>query len=165
MSPATASRKPLHGAAGISRRSRKVTTVCQEPRCLRKPRRRGRDPATIARRSLSVTRIRRYQLLLQPCAFNCCLTLALACNAGLLSFDDGTIEAVYIYFSHRPVASTREIKRDVLLADFDAEGNIIGLEVLAPVKVSEIVMLADPNRRVSFERFVKGAAPAALIQA
>lgn len=79
--------------------------------------------------------------------------------------DDGTIEAVYIYFSHRPVASTREIKRDVLLADFDAEGNIIGLEVLAPVKVSEIVMLADPNRRVSFERFVKGAAPAALIQA
>lgn len=79
--------------------------------------------------------------------------------------DDGTIEAVYIYFSHGPVASTREIKRDVLLADFDAEGNIIGLEILAPVKVSELVSLADPGRRVPFERFVKGAAPAALVRA
>jgi len=71
---------------------------------------------------------------------------------------------VYIYFSRSPVASTREIKGDVLLADFDAEGNIVGLEILAPVKMSEIVSLADPNRRVSFERFVKGAAPPALIQ-
>ncbi len=79
--------------------------------------------------------------------------------------DDGTIEAVYIYFSHSPVATTREIKHDVLLADFDAEGNIVGLEVLAPVKISEIVSLADPHRRASFERFVNGAAPAALIRA
>jgi uncharacterized protein YuzE len=55
--------------------------------------------------------------------------------------DDGTIEAVYIYFAHRPVAKTREIKGDVLLADFDEQGIMIGLEILAPVKFSEIIAL------------------------
>ncbi len=79
--------------------------------------------------------------------------------------DDGTIQAVYICLSRKPVVSTREIKGDILLADFDGEGSIVGIEILAPVKMSEIVLLADPKRRDSFERFVKEAAPSALIQA
>jgi uncharacterized protein YuzE len=79
--------------------------------------------------------------------------------------DDGTIEAVYIYFAHKPVAETREIKGDALLADFDAQGNIIGLEILAPVKFSDILDLVEPLRRAPFEKFVRQAAPPSLFHA
>lgn len=77
--------------------------------------------------------------------------------------DDGTIEAAYIYFSRNPVAKTKEIKGDILLADFDEDGRIVGLEILAPVKFSDLVDLVDPPRRVSFERFVQQAAPPSLV--
>jgi len=79
--------------------------------------------------------------------------------------DDGTIEAVYIYFSHNPVARTREIRGDILLADLDAQGNLVGIEILAPVKISELVPLVDPSRRMPFEKFMKRALPGELVYA
>ena len=79
--------------------------------------------------------------------------------------DDGTVEAVYIYFSHNPVMSTKQIKGDVLLADFDRDGAMVGLEILAPVKFSELVGLVEPSLRMPFENFVRRAAPRDLVQA
>jgi uncharacterized protein YuzE len=78
---------------------------------------------------------------------------------------DGTIEAVYIYFSHKPVVRTKEINGDALLADFDKDGNIIGIEILAPVKISELMKLVKPTKRVPFRRFIRQAAPQQLVHA
>jgi uncharacterized protein YuzE len=79
--------------------------------------------------------------------------------------EDGTIEAAYIRFSHGPVAETREINGDVLLADFDKEGNLVGVEILAPVKISVLTELVQPPKRAPFERFIREAAPQKLVKA
>ena len=76
---------------------------------------------------------------------------------------DGSIEAVYVRFSHNPVTETREINGDILLADLDKEGRIVGLEILAPVKISELTKLVQPPNRTPFERFIREAAPHKLI--
>lgn len=79
--------------------------------------------------------------------------------------EDGTIEAVYIRFSREPVAETREVNGDVLLADFDKSGNLVGVEILAPVKISELTKLVQPPKRAPFERFIREAAPHKLVHA
>lgn len=78
--------------------------------------------------------------------------------------EEGEIEAAYIYLSHNPVARSRTHKPDVLMADYDAAGEIVGIEIVAPVKIADVVKLAAPELREAFERFVRGAGPPALIQ-
>ena len=79
--------------------------------------------------------------------------------------DDGTPEAVYIRFSRLRVAKTREIESDALLADYDARQRLVGIEVLAPVRLSKLTQLVVRSKRASFTRFLKQAVPRALVQA
>lgn len=77
--------------------------------------------------------------------------------------DDGTLEAVYIRLMSNKVAKTREIQEDVLLADYDRNGNLVGLEILAPVKFSDLASLVDKPRKTPFKRFVTESAPSAMV--
>lgn len=74
--------------------------------------------------------------------------------------DDGTIEAIYISLgSGGKVAKTEEIDGDALLADYDANGALVGLEVLAPVRISNSAKLVDKPIRPIFRKFVRRTAP------
>jgi uncharacterized protein YuzE len=73
--------------------------------------------------------------------------------------EDGTIEAVYIRLDDGKVAKTVEIDEDVVLADYNARGKLLGIELLAPVKLSTIASLVDKPRRASFRKVVARAAP------
>jgi uncharacterized protein YuzE len=77
--------------------------------------------------------------------------------------DDGTLEAAYFRISKGKVAKTREIVDDILLADYDTRGRLIGIELLAPVRLSDLLRLVDEPTRKSFRRFVKQLAPQALV--
>lgn len=79
--------------------------------------------------------------------------------------DDGTLEAAYIRFKQGRVAETREIIEDVLLADYTSGGVLLGIEILAPVKISDLTNLVDPPRRRSFRRFIKRTAPREFVVA
>lgn len=82
------------------------------------------------------------------------------------AYGDGTIEAAYI--SLRPcdaVAKTREIVTDALMADYDAQGKLVGLEILAPVRIADLVQLVEKKKRQPFEKFVTGSIPPELILA
>lgn len=79
--------------------------------------------------------------------------------------EDGAIGVAYIRLKKGRVARTREIDGDALLADYDARGNLIGIEVLAPVRIPQLVGLVDENRRPSFRRFVRQCFPRGLLAA
>lgn len=76
---------------------------------------------------------------------------------------DGTLEAVYITLRDGKAAKTKEIIEDILLADYDRRGRLIGIEVLAPVKISRLTRLVDQERRRPFRNFVKNQAPKDLV--
>jgi uncharacterized protein YuzE len=75
------------------------------------------------------------------------------------------VEAVYIKLADGKVARTTEILRDVTLADYDASGDLLGIEILAPVRLSKLTSLIEPPRRVSFSKAVKKAVPKELVLA
>lgn len=94
-----------------------------------------------------------------------------ACPAFALSVSarhDGTLEAAYIKMSNAEVASTKELSKSALLADFDVDGNLVGIEILAPVTISEVLNLADvlqSGQNQAFCKFVWQSAPPALVTA
>ena len=73
--------------------------------------------------------------------------------------DDGTLEAVYIRCSEGKVHHTDEIKEDVVLADYDSQGNLLGIEILAPVKLRVLSKLIDEDHRRPFRKFIRKSAP------
>ena len=77
--------------------------------------------------------------------------------------NDGTLEAAYVRFRERKSKRTKEIIEDVLLADYDARGQLLGLEILAPVKISDLIRLVDAPTRRSFKRFMERSAPEELV--
>lgn len=79
--------------------------------------------------------------------------------------EDGRLEAVYIRLRIGKVAKTKEIIGDVLMADFDSRGRLLGMEILAPVKLSAITRLVQAKRRIPFRRFVRENAPPRLVVA
>jgi len=79
--------------------------------------------------------------------------------------DDGTIEAVYILFSTNRVVKTREIIEDALIADYDYKGELVGVEILAPVRIGDITGLVQRPKRQSLQKFIKQAAPQKLVLA
>jgi uncharacterized protein YuzE len=83
---------------------------------------------------------------------------------SLSARDDGTVEAAYIRLRRGKSDRTQEIIEDALLADYDEQGTLLGIEVLAPVKLAELVKLVDQPRRTSFRRFIRKAAPSELVQ-
>ena len=79
--------------------------------------------------------------------------------------DDGTVEAAYIHIRKGNIARTEEIVKDVLLADYNSRGALLGIEVLAPVKIRYISNLVEEPRRRPFRNFIKQAAPEELVEA
>ena len=77
--------------------------------------------------------------------------------------DDGTLEAVYITIRDGKAARTVEVIEDILLADYDSRGRLVGIEILAPVKISRLTRLVDEGRRRPFRTFVKEQAPHDLV--
>ena len=73
--------------------------------------------------------------------------------------DDGTIEAVYISVGDNKVFRTKEIVPNQLLVDYDRGGNIVGIEILAPVRIADITRLVDQSSRKPFKRFVTESVP------
>lgn len=72
---------------------------------------------------------------------------------------DGTIEAVYILFSHAKVERTVRLRGDILLADFDRDGRLVGFEILAPIKLNWLTDSVEEPVRASFKRFVETSMP------
>jgi uncharacterized protein YuzE len=79
--------------------------------------------------------------------------------------DDGTLEAMYIRFRQGKVAKTREIIEDVLLADYNARGELMGMEVLDAVRLSDLARLVEQPRRKVFREVIKRTAPQEFIHA
>ena len=77
--------------------------------------------------------------------------------------DDGTLEALYIRFGGGKVKRTEEIIEGVLLVDYGAKKQIVGIEVLAPVRLSQLTRLVDEQHRPSFRKFVRRGAPEELV--
>jgi hypothetical protein len=90
---------------------------------------------------------------------------ALGFEISISSRDDGTLEAMYIRLSDDKVATTKEIRDDVLLADYSASGELVGIEILAPVRLKDLVRLVDQPKRAGFRRFVEETAPEELVLA
>ena len=89
--------------------------------------------------------------------------VTVAFELSVTAGDDGTPEAMYICLSRGKVAKTDEIQQDVLLADYDRQGRLVGIEVLAPVRLSDLAKLVDERKRTPFRRFVRKSAPHELV--
>ena len=79
--------------------------------------------------------------------------------------NDGTLEALYIRMLTDKVAYTEEVVEDILLADYNKKGELVGIEVLAPVRISKMTKLVDKPQKTSFRKFVKQSAPEELVLA
>lgn len=79
--------------------------------------------------------------------------------------DDGTLEAAYIRFREGKVTKTVEVIEDILLVDYARGGDLLGIEILAPVKISALTRLVEQPRRTPFRRFVKQSVPDDLVLA
>lgn len=78
--------------------------------------------------------------------------------------DDGTLEALYIRLSTNKIARTDEVPgKAEIFADYDSSGELVGLEILSPVKLSKLTSLVAQPRRQPFRRFVRNAAPDKLV--
>lgn len=69
--------------------------------------------------------------------------------------DDGMVEAIYIRFSSEKVFRTEEIEENTLLRDFDKSNGLIGIEVLAPVKIAKVARLMPSASRLKFKRYLR----------
>ncbi len=80
--------------------------------------------------------------------------------------DDGTLEAIYIRIAGGEIHRTVEIDGETeLLADYDAGGQLVGIEILSPVPLSKIASLVDEGRREPFRRTVERYAPREMVLA
>ena len=73
--------------------------------------------------------------------------------------EDGTLEAAYIRILNEDVATTKEIEEDILLADYTSDGRLVGIEILAPTKLSELVkLIKQRDLKLPFRNFVEKSA-------
>jgi uncharacterized protein YuzE len=81
--------------------------------------------------------------------------------------NDGTLEALYVQIiPELSVSRTEEIRRDVLLADYAEDGRLVGVEVLAPVRIADIEKLVkDKSFQKAFREFLNRSAPKELVTA
>jgi uncharacterized protein YuzE len=78
--------------------------------------------------------------------------------------DDGTLEAAYFRVKKGKVARTEEVVPDTVMADYDSSGELLGIEVLAPVRLSVLANQVERARRSSFRKFVRQSAPHELVR-
>lgn len=87
-------------------------------------------------------------------------------NLSINARDDGTLEAAYIQLSSAKAARTDELIPSVLLIDMDSSGNVVGVEILAPVDIATVHAVAKKlkvKQRKSFNTFIEKYAPKSLV--
>jgi uncharacterized protein YuzE len=77
--------------------------------------------------------------------------------------DDGSIEAIYVAILRDEVSKTIKVVEDQLLVDYNKDDKIVGIEVLAPVKIAQLADLMDTDRRSSFRKFVVSTLPRSFV--
>ncbi len=82
-------------------------------------------------------------------------------NQGLISVElsfsrreDGMLEAAYFRFRPGKVAQTRELVGTSVLGDYDKAGHLLGLEVLAPVRLRDLLKHVERSDRIAFRQIV-----------
>ena len=73
--------------------------------------------------------------------------------------DDGTVEAIYVTFLPHKVAKTVEVEEDQLLVDYNRRGEIVGIEILAPVRIRTLTRFVRDDQRPSFRKFIRSTVP------
>ena len=84
---------------------------------------------------------------------------------SLTAGPDGRLVAGYIHLRKAKAARTKVIVEDTVLADYDSRGNLIGIEILGPVKIQILTRLVDSPNRVAFRRFATANLPPTLREA
>ncbi len=82
------------------------------------------------------------------------------------SFDDNTGSTVAVYLRVRAgaVKDTKEIEDGVVYADYDADGALLGVELLGPCAAEGLERIADGEPE-AVRRFLQGSAPRGLVRA
>ena len=75
---------------------------------------------------------------------------------------DGQIIAVYIQLRQTKACQTTEVVENTVLADYDRQGKLVGIELLAPAKIRVLANLVPEELRAAFREFAKQSIPAAL---
>jgi len=80
------------------------------------------------------------------------------------SFDDSTgqVVAVYLRIREGDVANTKEVKDGYAYADYDAEGMLLGIELLGPCEVEVLDSIVE-NEPEPVKRFLRGGTPRELV--
>jgi uncharacterized protein YuzE len=84
---------------------------------------------------------------------------AIGFEVSISGRDDGTIETVYVTLLPDKVAKTVEVEEDQLLVDYNHLGQIVGIEILAPVRIRTLTQFVEGDQRTSFRRFIKSTVP------
>lgn len=71
------------------------------------------------------------------------------------------LELAYIRFSKAPIVRTDELDTDRLLANYDKDGNLVSIEVLAPFKVIRLKNVVTPQQLAEIERVLPATLRAA----
>lgn len=80
--------------------------------------------------------------------------------------NDGTLEAAYIQLLDATVHKTVEIREGILLADYADDGRVVGIEILAPVKLCEVIELVKEDElRDIFRGFLTRSVSRELVTA
>src|SRR4026207_812349 len=72
---------------------------------------------------------------------------------------DGSIDAIYLAVSANKVARTDEFIEDHMLVDYDRNGRIVGIEILAPIRLRDVTGLVDARTRAPLRRLLRRRAP------
>ena len=73
----------------------------------------------------------------------------------------GALLAVYFEFRRGKSTVTREFGDGAALADYDKNGNLLGIEILSPLKLSVLNQIEGAEAEV--RRFVKNASPREMV--
>jgi uncharacterized protein YuzE len=76
----------------------------------------------------------------------------------------GGIRAAYLRVRKGEVAETREVAEGRVFADYDANGTLLGIELLAPCEVAVLDSIAAQEPE-PVRRFLHGGPPRELVQA
>jgi uncharacterized protein YuzE len=81
-----------------------------------------------------------------------------------VSVDDqtGRVQAVYFYVREGAAAETREISEGRAFADYDAAGQLLGVELLAPCAVTVLDSITQQEPE-PVKVFLRGAVPLEMV--
>jgi uncharacterized protein YuzE len=80
------------------------------------------------------------------------------------SFDDnsGRTVAVYLRVRSGAVKETKELEEGIAYADYDADGSLLGIELLGPCDVAVLDRIAD-NEPEPVKGFLRSSPPRGLV--